>query len=209
MQKNHYYIFIVVFVLTNLFSLNQLNGQIKIGEQIWMNTNLNVSKFQNGDPIKEAKTKEEWVRANTDRKPAWCYYNNNSQNGLTYGKLYNWYAINDPRGLAPKGWHIPSKSDWDELIEYIEKKGEDVSESLKAKTGWKKYDVGGYQAGSDCEYCDGTGKKFSKLTYKYITCVICGGSGGDKRYINKRTVSVNGTNKIGYSSMPGSNRWDD
>ena len=43
---------------------------------------------------------------------AWCYFNNDSTNGTKYGKLYNWYAVNDARGLAPQGWHIPSEAEW-------------------------------------------------------------------------------------------------
>ena len=43
---------------------------------------------------------------------AWCYYQNTSANQTTYGKLYNWYAVNDPRGLAPQGWHIPAVDEW-------------------------------------------------------------------------------------------------
>ena len=69
-----------------------------------MQENLNVSKFRNDDPIPEAKTDEEWLKANQNGKPAWCYYSINSKN---YGKLYNWYAVNDPRGLAQKDGTFP------------------------------------------------------------------------------------------------------
>jgi uncharacterized protein (TIGR02145 family) len=79
---------------------------VKIAEQIWMAENLNTEKFQNGDLIAEAKTKEAWINAGIKKKPAWCYYNYNSTNGLKYGKIYNGYAIMDPRGLAPQGYHI-------------------------------------------------------------------------------------------------------
>ena len=73
-----------------------------------MSKNLNVSRFRNGEIIFEAKTIEEWEKAGENKTPAWCYYNNNPTNGAKYGKLYNWYAVNDIRALAPKGWHIPS-----------------------------------------------------------------------------------------------------
>ena len=76
-----------------------LNAQeVKIGEQNWMTSNLNVSKFQNGDPIFEAKTKAQWQKAHEDKKPAWCYFENDDLNGEKYGKLYNWFAVNDLRG---------------------------------------------------------------------------------------------------------------
>ena len=50
---------------------------------------------------------------------AWCYFNNDPANGTVYGKLYNWYAVNDPRGLAPFGWHIPSNSEWISLSDCL------------------------------------------------------------------------------------------
>jgi uncharacterized protein (TIGR02145 family) len=82
-----------------------------IGGQVWMAENLNVSKFRNGDPIPEAKTAEEWASAVRYDIAARCYYDNDPKNGEIYGKLYNSYAINDPRGLAPLGWHIPTDSE--------------------------------------------------------------------------------------------------
>ncbi len=89
---------------------------VKIGTQIWMTENLNVSTFRNGEPIPEAKTEEEWKKAGENKQPAWCYYNNDPKNGAKYGKLYNWCAVNDIRGIAPTGWHIPSYDEWTILI---------------------------------------------------------------------------------------------
>ncbi len=86
----------------------------KIGDKIWMSQNLDVSIFQNGDPIPEAKTNEEWQKAGKLKQPAWCYYNNDTTKEK-YGKLYNWYAINDKRGLAQQGWHIPTETEWSTL----------------------------------------------------------------------------------------------
>jgi hypothetical protein len=77
---------------------------VVIGTQEWTKKNLNVSKYKNGDVIPEVKDPREWAALTTG---AWCYYNNDPKNGLIYGKLYNWYAVNDPRGLAPEGYHIP------------------------------------------------------------------------------------------------------
>jgi uncharacterized protein (TIGR02145 family) len=92
---------------------------VRIGDQIWMKRNLDVSHFRNGDSIPEAKTRMEWVKAGKEGKPAWCYYDNEPKKGKIYGKLYNWYAVNDPRGLAPEGWHVPSRKEWDKLINYL------------------------------------------------------------------------------------------
>ncbi|MBK6504532.1 MAG: fibrobacter succinogenes major paralogous domain-containing protein [Ignavibacteria bacterium] len=92
---------------------------VKIGTQEWMTENLNVDRFRNGEPIPEVKTSEEWEKSGKERKPAWCYYDNDPDNGEIYGKLYNWYAVNDPRGLAPEGWHIPSDKEWTILTKYL------------------------------------------------------------------------------------------
>jgi uncharacterized protein (TIGR02145 family) len=102
-------------------NINQILSvnEVKIGKQIWMTENLNVDKFRNGNPIPEAKTDEEWKKAGENKQAAWCYYENDSKNGKKYGKLYNWYAVNDPRGLAPHGWHIPTDREWTLLIKYL------------------------------------------------------------------------------------------
>jgi uncharacterized protein (TIGR02145 family) len=92
---------------------------VKIGKQVWMKHNLDVDRFRNGDLIPEAKSKEEWEKAGLNEKPAWCYYDNDTEKGRVYGKLYNYYAVNDLRGLAPEGFHIPNYNEWDELLIYI------------------------------------------------------------------------------------------
>ena len=77
--------------------------------------NLDVTTFRNLDPIMEAKTDEEWIRAGEQGIPAWCYYDNDPANNELYGKLYNWHAVNDKRGLAPEGFRIPTIEDLDNL----------------------------------------------------------------------------------------------
>ena len=97
-----------------------LNAQtVTIGTQVWMTKNLDVAKFRNGDPIPEAKTDEEWEKAGENKQPAWCNYDNNPDNGTKYGKLYNWYAVNDPRGLAPEGYHVPTDAEWTILTTFL------------------------------------------------------------------------------------------
>ncbi len=108
---------------------------IKIGTQEWLGKNLNVDHFANGDPIPEAKNESEWKTANYFQRPAWCYYNNDPANGQIYGKLYNWYAVTDPRGLAPKGWHIPDYNDFKTLLDFLG--GEEIAGlPMKSTTGW-------------------------------------------------------------------------
>ena len=98
-----------------VFLLFVLNGQaqnVVIGAQKWKSKNLDVAFYRNGDAIPQVTDDAEWAALTTG---AWCYYNNDSTLGKTYGKLYNWYAVNDPRGLAPRGWHIPSDAEWTTL----------------------------------------------------------------------------------------------
>jgi uncharacterized protein (TIGR02145 family) len=125
---------LAIILLPNI-GLGQVYPEVKIGSQIWMSKNLNVDTFRNGDKIPEAKTDQEWLNAAKNKQPAWCYFHdkstsNISDSGQVYrtvdhvakgevsGKLYNWYAISDPRGLAPSGWHIPTISEWGILGNY-------------------------------------------------------------------------------------------
>jgi uncharacterized protein (TIGR02145 family) len=85
---------------------------VKIGNQVWMAENLNIDHYRNGDPIPQVKSPFYWANLTTG---AWCYYKNNVGNSRKLGKLYNWYAVNDPRGLAPKEWHVPTDEEWKEL----------------------------------------------------------------------------------------------
>ena len=88
----------------------------KIGNQIWATKNLDVATYRNGDAIPQVQDSAAWNILTTG---AWCYYENNSANGTTYGKLYNWYAVNDSRGLAPTGYHIPTSAEWSTLTTYL------------------------------------------------------------------------------------------
>jgi uncharacterized protein (TIGR02145 family) len=103
----------LVFLITGC---GQSFKEAKIGDQIWMSENLNVDEFRNGDPIPEAKTDKEWQDALRNKEPIWCYYDFDSANEEKYGKLYNWYAVIDPRAIAPEGWRIPKDLDWMQLI---------------------------------------------------------------------------------------------
>lgn len=82
---------------------------ISLGDQRWDKNNLSVMTYRNGDTIPQVSDGEKW---DTLTSGAWCYYDNDSVNGTQYGKLYNGYALNDKRGLAPTGWRLPADSDW-------------------------------------------------------------------------------------------------
>jgi uncharacterized protein (TIGR02145 family) len=107
---------------------NENYKAVQIGSQYWLAENLNVSTYRNGDLIPQVTDPDEWAKLTTG---AWCYYNNDPANGIVNGKLYNWYAVNDPRGLAPQGWHIPIEKEWKVLINYLGE--ETAAEKLKSK----------------------------------------------------------------------------
>jgi uncharacterized protein (TIGR02145 family) len=158
---------------------------VKIGSQVWMAENLNVSRFKNGDPIPEAKSFEEWNKASAEGKPAWCFYENDPKNGLKYGRLYNWYAVNDPRGLAPEGWHVPTILEWEQLNNFL---GDNAGIKIKSKSGWDTWDKDVY-----CKNCEAASKEYKKI------CPVCKGTGVS----NKQSCPGNGTNSSGFNAIPG------
>ena len=85
---------------------------VTICNQVWMTKNLDVTSYRNGDAIPQVTDSSTWANLTSG---AWCYYINDPANGPIYGKLYNWYAVNDPRGLAPQGYHVPSDAEWTAL----------------------------------------------------------------------------------------------
>jgi uncharacterized protein (TIGR02145 family) len=117
--------------------VSKMPFSVIIGSQEWTTRNLETVHFCNGDPIKEASSEEAWELAAQSETPAWCYYKNNINNGQKYGKLYNWYAVNDIRGLAPEGWHIPTLKEWELLSNFL---GDDCNERLKGGDDWKLYE---------------------------------------------------------------------
>lgn len=86
------------------------SNAVKICFTTWMEKNLEVRTYRNGDTIPVVTDPVQWANLTTG---AMCWYNNDSTaNNGTYGALYNWYALNDPRGLAPVGWHIAKAAEW-------------------------------------------------------------------------------------------------
>jgi len=110
---------------------------VKIGNQKWMTENLNVTHYKNGDKIPQVRNQHDWDTLTTG---AWCWYKNDSAKSAVYGKLYNWFAVNDPRGLAPTGWHVASDAEWDTLTAYLggSRKGGKLKDTgtVEAGTGW-------------------------------------------------------------------------
>jgi len=111
---------------------------VKIGNQEWMTRNLDVDRFLNGDLIPHIESDKEWEKAGENCQPAWCYYNNDPENGKEYGKLYNWFAINDPKGLIPEGYLVPSFSEWTSLVEILGGEGF-AGDKMKSIKGWEDW----------------------------------------------------------------------
>jgi len=119
---------------------------VQIGNQWWMAKNLQVTQYRNGDALPQIKDSTQWGNLQTG---AWCIYENLVS---TYGKLYNWYAVADPRHLAPQGWHIPTDKDWKQLemtlgmsaaaVEDFYERGTDEGGQLKATHIWRAPNTG-------------------------------------------------------------------
>ena len=137
---------------------------VTIGTQCWMKSNLNVSRYRNGDVIPQVTSQEAWAELTTG---AWCYYENNTANGTVYGKLYNWYAVTDPRGLAPEGYHVPSDAEWTILVDFLG--GETVAGGkMKSQSGW----ITGWGTGDNGTNSSGfnskpAGRRFSGGAFDY------------------------------------------
>ena len=92
---------------------------VKIGTQIWMAENLKTSHFRDGSAIIEIKDILKWANTDQLQTAAWCYYQNNDKNNPTYGKLYNWYAVDDSHNLCPTGWHVPTDEEFQILENFL------------------------------------------------------------------------------------------
>jgi len=108
---------------------------VKIGDQLWISENLKVTHYRNGEEIPQITDDTEWSSVTIS---AYCNYNNNEDNSDIYGILYNWYAVNDSRNIAPEGWHVPSDEEWRELEMYL-----GMSRSQADSTGWRGTDEAG------------------------------------------------------------------
>ena len=108
---------------------------VTIGNQEWMVENLRTTKYNDGTPIPNVTNNSQWENLSTG---AWCHYDNDSsQYDATYGKLYNWYAVNTNK-LCPTGWHVPTDAEWTVLTAYLATNGHNETEgtALKATSGW-------------------------------------------------------------------------
>lgn len=89
---------------------------VTIGNQTWMKENLKTTRYTNGDPIANVTDNTAWINLTAG---GYSNYDNNAANAITYGRLYNWYAVNDTRKIAPKGWHVATDAEWLALETYL------------------------------------------------------------------------------------------
>ncbi|MBK7310949.1 MAG: hypothetical protein IPI93_09195 [Sphingobacteriaceae bacterium] len=120
---------------------------IQIGTQTWMMENLRVTKYRDGSLIPNTTSITPWSNITTG---TWCYYNDNSQNNADYGKLYNWYAVNDSRGLAPANWHIPTYTEWTTLENYLG--GNNLAGGKLKETGTSHWNSPNTGATNSCSF---------------------------------------------------------
>ena len=115
---------------------------ITIGGTTWMAENLRVSRYRSGDPIPEVTDDRAWPAAGSG---AWCVYEHRPENGKAYGKLYNWHAVNDRRGLAPIGWHVATDREWTALAEALGGESH-AGAAMKASGKWRGATADGVNA---------------------------------------------------------------
>lgn len=187
-MKKHSLIFLL---LTSLIFSRGISQEVKIGDNIWMSQNLNTFYFKNGDPIPVVKSLEEWELASKNKTPACCFYNNVFENGKNHGLLYNYYALIDPRGLAPEGWHISTDSEWENLCNISGGK-DSCTYKLKSKSDW------GWSTGIvNCENCN----NWSFEQQATNQCKIC----NDTRKVEGK-ISCNGIDVFGFNAKPSGKR---
>ena len=142
---------VISFTTQQVTTITDVDGNvyntITIGTQIWMTENLRVTHYRNGDPIITGLDDDAW---SSTADGAFAIYNNEAANSLLYGNLYNWYAVNDSRGLCPVGWHMPTNAEWEALENYLINNGfgyggsgSDIGKSMAMTSGWDESSVPG------------------------------------------------------------------
>ena len=153
-----------------------------IGDQVWMAENLRVTRYNNEDDIPTGLSNAEWQNTTSG---AYAIYNNDDNMLQAYGKLYNWYAVHDSRGLCPEGWSVPSDGDWTVLANYVVRQGfpNEWDHPNGAGNALKSCRQVGHPDGGDCDTSE------------------------HPRWNSHGTHS--GFDEFGFSALPGGRRWSD
>ena len=156
---------------------------VKIGTNVWMAENFKGKHYSNGDAIKEFNLGSgEIIRY---RDNIFCVLKND-----TY--VYSWDAIIDSRGIAPAGWHVPSKAEWDELLKYC-----NSYKDIRSVSGWPTIEEwGGYEE-IYCPNCKNWNTEYRskrRCDRCQDTRIVRTG-----KFIPKKTISTNGTNRLNFN----------
>lgn len=172
------------------------SASVTLDNREWMADNLSVTTFNNGDIIPQAETATAWIEAGKQGQPAWCDYENDPKTGESYGKLYNWHAVNDSRGLAPQGWHVASAEEWQSLIDHYG--GDNAAGGPLKEQGvehWQSPNTGATNSDGFCAlpsgYRDGKGD-FTRLGYYAVfwTSSPCGRLNALARHLSRGDTKV-------------------
>lgn len=132
---------------------------VSIGTQVWMVENLKTTKYRNGDPIPIFTDNNTWASL---KSGAYCNYNNDANNSIIYGRLYNWYSVSDSRNIAPIGWHVATDTEWTTLISFLGGNGAGGKLKESGTSHWQSPNTGatnetGFSALPGCyRYDNGT-----------------------------------------------------
>ena len=184
---------------TDTVTVTDIDGNVYqtiiIGNQEWMAENLKVTQYRNGDGIPHLTSNNDWASTNSG---AYCIYDNNSSNADTYAALYNWYAVDDTRGLAPAGWHVPTDEEIMELEMYL-----GMSQSQASSTGWRGPNEGSKLAGRADLWNNGNlenDPEFVSSGFDFLP-------GGYRHYLNGAYTRLNDYGYLWSSSESGSYAW--
>lgn len=128
----------IAFIKSSTISIPFTLPTVTIGGKEWMANNLDVTTYRDGTEIPYVSGTSDWANLTTG---AWCWPGGVEANGAIYGKLYNWYAVNDPKGFCPVGSHMPTDAEWSALATAI---GSSTGGKMKT-TGtsrWQSTNVG-------------------------------------------------------------------
>ena len=168
---------------------------VQIGNQLWMAENLKVTHYRNGDVIPNITNNGEWGSLSTG---AYGVYDNNPANADTYGNLYNWYAVDDSRNIAPEGWHVPTDEEIKELEMAL-----GMSQSQADATGWRGTNEGSKLAGNADLWTNGNlenNAEFGTSGFSFLP-------GGYRNYINGSYYSMNSSGYFWSATEYGGNAW--
>ncbi len=177
---------------------------IAIGDQLWMAENLRVTHYRNGDSIPNVAANQAWEGLSTG---AYCWYGNKQANYEKYGALYNWYTVNDKRGLCPRGWHVPTDAEWTILTDYLGKKSGAGGQMKATSNLWKSLNTGANNSSGFAGHPGGFREAMGKFFYIGSDGTWWSSSGGSSYGAWDRTLSYrNGDVNVDYNNRQDGSR---